>query len=84
MSPHVVVAFASQIREYRRRHSTACVVDVTEEYEDLLKEDPHVKFSGESQEAVIDPDYCSSVEELMGVGPEKLKEVSLLAPSYRF
>ncbi|RWW24692.1 hypothetical protein BHE74_00057799 [Ensete ventricosum] len=47
MSPLVVVALASQIREYRRRHSTARVVDVTEEYEDLLKEDPHVKFSGE-------------------------------------
>ncbi|CAD5174386.1 unnamed protein product [Musa acuminata subsp. malaccensis] len=28
----------------------------------------------QSQEAVIDLDYCSTVEELMEVGPEKLKE----------
>ncbi|CAD5174388.1 unnamed protein product [Musa acuminata subsp. malaccensis] len=35
------------IREYHRRHSTARVVDVIEEYEELPKEDPLTKFSGE-------------------------------------
>ncbi|CAL9075114.1 unnamed protein product, partial [Musa acuminata var. zebrina] len=28
----------------------------------------------QSQEAVIDLDYCSTVEELLEVGPAKLKE----------
>ena len=46
MSPYVV-AFASQIREYHRRHSTARVVDAIEEYEELPKEDTLIKFSGE-------------------------------------
>lgn len=37
----------------------------------------------QSQEAVIDLDYYSSVEELMEVGPEKLKEVSFFpSPIY--
>ena len=45
MSPYVV-AFASQIREYHRRHSAARVVDVTE-YVELLKQEPHIEFSGE-------------------------------------
>lgn len=36
-----------EIREYHRRHSAARVVDVTEEYEELLKEEPRIEFSGE-------------------------------------
>lgn len=36
-----------QIRDYHRRHPSARVVDTTEEYEELLKEEPHIEFSGE-------------------------------------
>ncbi|URD94703.1 splicing factor 3A subunit [Musa troglodytarum] len=97
-----------EIREYHRRHSAARVVDVTE-YVELLKQEPHIEFSGEvetefeqpwadgkvlgwenkglengliqSQEAMIDLDYCSTVEELREVGPEKLKESIVKIPS---
>ncbi|KAI7978896.1 hypothetical protein LOK49_Contig652G00004 [Camellia lanceoleosa] len=132
-----------RIREYHRRHPAARVVDVNEEYEELLKEEPRIEFTGEvalflylygkyreyleklqeyliyffarteplqdldrifskvitefeeqwaigqiqgweneaqenghvsAQPAVIDLDYYSTVEELMEVGPERLKE----------
>ena len=37
-----------QIREYHRRHPSARVaVDASEDYENLLKEEPLVEFSGE-------------------------------------
>ncbi|KAG9456991.1 hypothetical protein H6P81_001499 [Aristolochia fimbriata] len=36
-----------EIREYHRRHPVARVVDIAEEYEELLKEEPRVEFSGE-------------------------------------
>ncbi|XP_077229123.1 splicing factor-like protein [Tasmannia lanceolata] len=36
-----------EIREYHRRHPVARVVDAAEEYEDLLKEEPRIEFSGE-------------------------------------
>ncbi|KAK9121923.1 hypothetical protein Syun_019540 [Stephania yunnanensis] len=36
-----------EIREYHRRHPNARVVDVGVEYEELLKEEPVVEFSGE-------------------------------------
>ncbi|XP_042429725.1 splicing factor SF3a60 homolog [Zingiber officinale] len=36
-----------EIRDYHRRHPSARVVDTTEEYEELLKEEPHIEFSGE-------------------------------------
>ncbi|OVA11319.1 zinc finger protein [Macleaya cordata] len=36
-----------EIREYHRRHLNARVVDASEEYEELLKEEPRVEFSGE-------------------------------------
>lgn len=37
-----------QIREYHRRHPSARVaVDASEDYENLLKEEPSVEFSGE-------------------------------------
>ncbi|WOL20473.1 splicing factor [Canna indica] len=36
-----------EIREYHRRHPAARVVDATEEYEELLKEEPHIEFTGE-------------------------------------
>ncbi|XP_043716572.1 splicing factor SF3a60 homolog [Telopea speciosissima] len=36
-----------EIREYHRRHPVARVVDAGEEYEELLKQEPHVEFSGE-------------------------------------
>lgn len=36
-----------QIREYHRRHPNARVIDPSEDYEELLKEEPHVEFSGE-------------------------------------
>ncbi|KAK9145455.1 hypothetical protein Sjap_005358 [Stephania japonica] len=36
-----------EIREYHRRHPNAHVVDVGVEYEELLKEEPVVDFSGE-------------------------------------
>lgn len=36
-----------QIRDYHRRHPAARVVDATEDYEELLKEEPHIEFSGE-------------------------------------
>ncbi|MQM05972.1 hypothetical protein Taro_038796 [Colocasia esculenta] len=91
-----------EIREYHRRHPVGLVADAAAEYEELLKEEPHIEFSGEveaefedlweggkilgwenkglenghisSQESVLDLDYYSTVEELMEVGPEKLKE----------
>ncbi|KAF8380053.1 hypothetical protein HHK36_027523 [Tetracentron sinense] len=82
-----------EIREYHRRHLVAHVVDAAEEYEELLKEEPCIEFSGEAddkvqgwesnghdnghisyQDSVIDLDYYSTVEELIEVGPEKLKE----------
>ncbi|KAJ4954013.1 hypothetical protein NE237_030845 [Protea cynaroides] len=36
-----------EIREYHRRHPSARVVDAGEEHEELLKQEPHVEFSGE-------------------------------------
>lgn len=37
-----------QIREYHRRHPSARVaVDASEDYENLLKEEPLIEFSGE-------------------------------------
>ncbi|KAI3990590.1 hypothetical protein MKX01_022890 [Papaver californicum] len=36
-----------EIREYRRRHPNSRALDVYEEAEELLKEEPHVEFSGE-------------------------------------
>lgn len=36
-----------EIREYHRRHPNARVIDPSEDYEELLKEEPHVEFSGE-------------------------------------
>lgn len=39
--------FVVQIRDYHRRHPAARVVDATEENEELLKEEPHIEFSGE-------------------------------------
>lgn len=36
-----------EIREYHRRHPAARVVDATEEYEQLLKEEPQIEFTGE-------------------------------------
>ncbi|PIA54844.1 hypothetical protein AQUCO_00901023v1 [Aquilegia coerulea] len=36
-----------EIREYHRRHPNARVIDASEEYEELLKEEPHIGFSGE-------------------------------------
>ncbi|CAK9151619.1 unnamed protein product [Ilex paraguariensis] len=39
-----------EIREYHRRHPAARVVDATDEYEQLLKEEPQIEFSGEELE----------------------------------
>lgn len=39
--------FYMQIRDYHRRHPAARVVDANEEYENLLKEEPLIEFSGE-------------------------------------
>ncbi|KAL2556239.1 splicing factor-related [Forsythia ovata] len=36
-----------EIREYHRRHPAARVVDANDEYEQLLKEEPQIEFSGE-------------------------------------
>ncbi|KAL5715761.1 hypothetical protein ACHQM5_017537 [Ranunculus cassubicifolius] len=36
-----------EIREYHRRHPNVHVVDPSEEYEELLKEEPQIEFSGE-------------------------------------
>ncbi|XXG89988.1 hypothetical protein AAC387_Pa12g1862 [Persea americana] len=36
-----------EIRDYHRRHPVAHVVDAAEEYEAMLKEEPHIDFSGE-------------------------------------
>lgn len=36
-----------EIRDYHRRHPVALVVDAGEEFEESLKEEPHVEFSGE-------------------------------------
>lgn len=36
-----------QIREYHRRHPAARYVDTTDEYEQLLKEEPVIEFTGE-------------------------------------
>ncbi|KAI3953461.1 hypothetical protein MKW92_010877, partial [Papaver armeniacum] len=35
------------IREYHRRHPNSRALDVYKEAEELLKEEPHVEFSGE-------------------------------------
>lgn len=37
----------AQIRDYHRRHPAARVVDVNEEFEELLNEEPQIEFSGE-------------------------------------
>lgn len=36
-----------EIRDYHRRHPAARMVDVNEEFEELLKEEPLIEFSGE-------------------------------------
>ena len=36
-----------QIREYHRRHPAARVVDANEEFEEVLKEEPRIEFTGE-------------------------------------
>ncbi|XP_047322891.1 splicing factor SF3a60 homolog [Impatiens glandulifera] len=36
-----------EIRDYHRRHPGALVVDINEEHEALLKEEPHIEFTGE-------------------------------------
>ncbi|XP_057462646.1 splicing factor SF3a60 homolog [Actinidia eriantha] len=36
-----------EIREYHRRHPAARVVDANEEYEEVLKEEPRIEFTGE-------------------------------------
>lgn len=36
-----------EIREYHRRHPSARVIDTTDEYEQLLEEEPQIEFSGE-------------------------------------
>ncbi|XP_078429865.1 splicing factor-like protein [Wolffia australiana] len=36
-----------EIREYHRRHPVGLVADAAEEYEELLKEEPIIEFSGE-------------------------------------
>ncbi|KAG0461244.1 hypothetical protein HPP92_021180 [Vanilla planifolia] len=36
-----------EIREYHRRHPLARVIDPTEDFEEIVKEEPHVEFSGE-------------------------------------
>lgn len=36
-----------EIREYHRRHPAARVLDATDEYEQLLKDEPQIEFSGE-------------------------------------
>lgn len=36
-----------QIREYHRRHPSARVLDTTDEYEQILEEEPQIEFSGE-------------------------------------
>ncbi|PKA61495.1 hypothetical protein AXF42_Ash014412 [Apostasia shenzhenica] len=36
-----------EIREYHRRHPLARVIDPNEEFEDMLKEEPYIEFSGE-------------------------------------
>ncbi|KAJ9545687.1 hypothetical protein OSB04_025394 [Centaurea solstitialis] len=36
-----------EIREYHRRHPSARVIDTTDEYEQLLQEEPQIEFSGE-------------------------------------
>ncbi|XP_022890360.1 splicing factor SF3a60 homolog [Olea europaea var. sylvestris] len=36
-----------EIREYHRRHPAARVLDANDEYEQLLKEEPQIEFSGE-------------------------------------
>ncbi|THG10044.1 hypothetical protein TEA_028115 [Camellia sinensis var. sinensis] len=41
-----------EIREYHRRHPAARVVDVNEEYEELLKEEPRIEFTGEALAAL--------------------------------
>ncbi|MBA0768131.1 hypothetical protein Gotri_016962 [Gossypium trilobum] len=41
-----------EIREYHRKHPAARVVDANEEYEDLLKEEPVIEFSGEAIQGV--------------------------------
>ncbi|KAL6975664.1 hypothetical protein U1Q18_024459 [Sarracenia purpurea var. burkii] len=36
-----------EIHDYHRQHPIARVVDINEEYEKLLKEEPHIEFTGE-------------------------------------
>lgn len=36
-----------EIREYHRRHPSARVIDTTDEYEQLIEEEPQIEFSGE-------------------------------------
>lgn len=36
-----------EIREYHRKHPAARVVDANDDFEDLLKEEPRIEFSGE-------------------------------------
>ncbi|KAE8077717.1 hypothetical protein FH972_016252 [Carpinus fangiana] len=41
-----------EIREYHRKHPAARIVDASEEYETLLKEEPQIEFSGEALAAL--------------------------------
>lgn len=45
-----------------------------EEWENAIQEGEHVQ----DQQTVIDLDYFSTVEELVELGPEKLKEVMVI------
>jgi splicing factor 3A subunit 3 len=45
-----------------------------EEWENAIQESEHVQ----DQQTVIDLDYFSTVEELVELGPEKLKEVMVI------
>ena len=55
-----------QIREYHRRHPAARVIDANDEYEQILREEPQIEFSGEVS--------CSSILSFLRVcgGEEEL------------
>ncbi|OWM79634.1 hypothetical protein CDL15_Pgr023046 [Punica granatum] len=61
-----------EIREYHRKHPAARVVDTNEEFEELLKEEPQIEFSGETANSpsyeslllLIDIDFF--IQEAMG------------------
>ncbi|GJM93552.1 hypothetical protein PR202_ga10116 [Eleusine coracana subsp. coracana] len=85
-----------EIREYHRRNPSARFVSTTDDYEELLKEEPVIEFTGElegefeerwangevrgwekesvSQGFEINLDDYNTVEELVELGLQKLKE----------